>query len=1453
MLRRTSFSLAKPAKLKGPSRLAKIKRNDKAISKRQSGGTKEAKPWSIRGAVTVHDDDEPQSKQRKDGAKRMVHGRAVGEKRIALPAKKIDSSTGAGLVYANARREFAVPEAEPPAEAEAPPMAYGQERSVAVGSNAASELPAEAEGLGLDEFETKASVEEVLTPQYEAMKYKNHRRDDRMKKWLAQNPEEPGIMPQAWWGYGMRDTNPHPLHDLSHEELAEYVSGTEYAELPEVKGLNQDYPRAPHNTEAIAQYTTGMEEGSPMLEEDWGEMPIEEPAKVFGSGGEAWLHEGEEKVKEKREKKPLYAAAASSPYDIDLTKPGAMEAYQEDQAEEQELQHEMAYTQIKNAPQYRAVSQMVWKDGKWVASRDPNVQRMVHPAFATDVQGVALATETVDPELDVGKHGDGGYAEELQRFAAMTQSSAGMEADADQDPQADPNLISALEGDPLPGERVAPEPQRALSDGGDDAAAADVLTPQPYISAEAEEVEPLSYGGNRESWEKADFVGLMSVPGEAVDDPAAAAAAAAAAEGLKNGVPVNALDTRQVVDPEAVTTEHEHHVFSGLYPRLEGTPMTPFEKQRLARCLEMHQKKGVPLAYKGVNPYATNAFVRRRWTKTHAYRADDDLGRKHDLAVEFRLRQKLKLKYDVDQRLKPMYRLNNREVAKGSVYYYYQGRGVLSDLGTKTMQVYRANRDDLCFHKTYMKDGALSGAQDGWKHYGATKWTSQMNEAWQAGMYGRVNAPHADMTAVSTYMSKKAFLAWNEGERLRRETLHNEWQEKKRAEKERAYRLRMGLDAPTEAEARQQAAAAAAEKKVEAMRMDRPAPDVLEMSYLEATDEDSKYQVPGDLKAKEDMRATYGRNPWLPSVRYAVWARMVGKHHKAIKEEDLQLRGTGFYNYKYQGDTHTDVRDTHFRMKRGVFDELKWTGGAGPEHVNEGMWDAYNRPVSSDNFLTAERHFAPDELPTSGPSRAISNDLMKYEDDMPEFAFKPVFAQKATVPADTQEVFDWGEARPSTPAPGALKRQARAFSTAALPRRGALRSQRRHRFHLESEEAPIPDADSLKTRSNHCLVAAPAWPFRGTAGVVMTVDGVVQAGGGVLPGAIESVKALKAAGIPTVFYSGGYSEWAEAEFAQNLSQALNCEVTADEVVLAAGSIASHATGVNLKDASLLVIGPRGTVTRMSKLGFKNALSVEGLAKAFPSHLPRSAAAAGSEGSGKATYVVDGILIAGVPDDWASSMQACLDVLTSQDAVGTVEHLRELQNARQGCPVYTLDGRLVHATEHEVPRMSTGMFTASLEALYSKVNAGRSLSVNELGRRNDATQKYLEGRLADVAYLMGHTEPMTHIYNVTDNIDYDAVAACSFRDNYPSSGGRWWSVLLGSGVCKDGNTTAGIRTKFDLNRLQKLDDLGYVDRELLRHHLNDRAVDKLYHSLPMFVADLLKTEYQTPPTPGAASA
>eukprot|EP01061_Rhynchopus_euleeides_P019474 TRINITY_DN31992_c0_g1_i1.p1 TRINITY_DN31992_c0_g1~~TRINITY_DN31992_c0_g1_i1.p1 ORF type:complete len:1377 (+),score=380.48 TRINITY_DN31992_c0_g1_i1:329-4132(+) len=1254
---------------------------------------------------------------------------------------------------------------------------------------------------------------------------------------------------------------PHPTFDVSTEEIQDYIAGTEYAELPEVHGKNEDWPRLPKETDAVVSNTTGMEDTTATFEENF-----DQKRDLFGSTAPSWITE------------PAYAGDGE--YDIDLTKPGAEEAFKNDMrglSEEYEMQH----AHIQQTTSYQATRQMKWVNGKWVPTRDPQFKPMPHPAFAP------VGVDLMEADVDLGPTGDGGLSSELARFASLTQSHAGAEDDAE-NPWASPNLALEREGDPLPVEESYPQ-EDGLTAIGDGNSASTVQSAMPVAQIDTDLREPMmqerlqeamfdtftspgnpdqrhidgagalpdipldsdmqlqSTGEQTKGWRSANFLKIRTGREEE-------SVARGKIHGMKFGVPVDALDTTRIVDPKTLHTEHENHVFSGLYPRDPSSEMTDFERERLARCLEQHQKKGLPLAYPGVNPFANNAFLRRN--KTFRVHVDDQTGRKHDLSAEFRLRQKLKLGHDVAELNRPRYRITD----EGGKRHEPFGTTWWKTGKTSAMIVEETCRSEWApWNSGFVRDGK-------WKYYGDNPFDATVSVDAQSGFMADGVHRRTALDFSFEVLPPRQYEAYQRAQRLEREVRYQDSLHRQRIKKEHEYKVRMGLveeDQPSAAESL---------PNVEVMRVKEP--DTQEVEYESMKLDDPEVQAeeyPAYIKPNEDMKSIYGHDPWRTPVRYSAW-REFGVHFKDIPEEYLQLRGTGWHDYATIGPIQAE--NMRLRQKLAYLDSMKWN--MRPEH-KEKLFKHFRTLVSSNNYLSKQGIDFKSLVGVVGPQRYTVNDTLAREGKRADFLFESRFVKPMSLPDDA-DVFNWdltgsSEGGEGTPAPleasatspkaSTLAKQARQYTTSSAAGglggmrmlraagRGVARGQRLTRYeqrrgHLSQrralEEPEIPPHQRLSHRAQYPADVPESWPLKGTAGVAMTVDGVLQRGGAILPGVSQAVKLLHANDVPTIFVSSGYPEWTEEGFAQNLSEALGVTVSKEEVVLGSRSLLSH-IGHHIREHPVLVIGPKGCVAQLRNDGFRKAVGVDGIAQSFPHHVPRKWKGVlpppRPEGP-TPTYAIEDILIVGEPDDWQSALQVCVDVLSSKARAGSTDTLRGIHDTEQGCSVMVTDERLVFSGSHEVPRLAAGAFLESLKALYAATNAGRSLTVQSYGRMNPSAQEYVERRLQSVATNMGHEGPMTHIYSVTDNLHHDCAAVGAYRDTNHS---KWWSVLLGSGVTNDdGNRVVGVRTRMELVEAQQAAVRSYADGERLRFYLNDRRADAAYEALPLFVSELLNTPY-----------
>eukprot|EP01062_Namystynia_karyoxenos_P028851 TRINITY_DN21793_c0_g1_i1.p1 TRINITY_DN21793_c0_g1~~TRINITY_DN21793_c0_g1_i1.p1 ORF type:complete len:1533 (+),score=383.21 TRINITY_DN21793_c0_g1_i1:556-4599(+) len=1333
----------------------------------------------------------------------------------------------------------------------------------------------------------------------------------------------------TWIGSGMRAWMVHPMHDLTTEELQEYVQGSEYAELPEPARRDPVWPREePDDLTMVDSRRTGFEADGESIHEVWDrEMRAAARSSPKATTG-----------------------TASGHYDLDLTQQRSA-GHLESTAFDDGLEPVAAHAPIAGAQftgqQRRQTMHMRWHGGRWVpAPHDTLPPPLPHVSQAEFVNSPIVGTEVVDESLDLGPTGDGGYSRELARHAAQMQVSAGAEdafaevfdprpgaAAAAQEGiavQVPPNAAGPLTGmtsEPRPpradcppqvwetdAERLAHHMIRNPGEGVQKGqflraqhgwihtedrprvltatAVADDETAEGSGEGAQAAAQPASDADagqplQQESWEATDFfspsTNLMEVPGEGDDEGGWGDEAAGVAAGearTVNGVPVDALDARVVVPPELVRDEHEDRVFSGLYPRRSGEEMTEFERMRLARCLEQHQKHGVPLGYDGVDPFSNNAFVRRR--NPWIYKADDDAGRKHDLAVEFKMRQQSKLGHDVDRATRPNVRLPDDESDHPGLYsgQLQEAQRSFPILATVT---------DLSAMKL-LSEGLLQPNGDNpYRHYGNTTLIPQPDMKFTTLVNRTINRVEGRDQTYRGYTAPERVAARREAELLSREVAFEKRRQADRARKEQAYRVRMGL-----APAADTAEPAEDAGELAQMRSAPPEPQAVEMAALEHEDDDTRMQAMPNLRSHPDERSVYGRTPWKEDVRYTVWA-MLGVHWRDLDAERLQLRGTGFYDNRHGVEMKATRPNTLARIEAMGWDSLT-------DQTRDEMWEHFRSPLSKGHHLMKPGR----EFPRAGPARETVNDLTVRRDgeQPPSWAFPGRLRHgEAEAAVRAPAVYDWrtgigsgapyapdpillsaappagaaaaeeqGEAVPVpvparlTPRPRVLRAQAAAYHSAAAARsaRGRRRALRRACRWIRSgatgqglgqhDGAPLSTAP-LRVRAQWPCEPAAGWPADGSAAVVLGIDGVIHRGGAVLPGAGAAVGALLQARVPTVFYADEFSGWSEEALAQDLGAALGVPVPGDSVLLAAPSLLREAMQ-QFADDPVLVIGPAGAADAARAGGLRNPVTPEALAERFPHYVPsrwhgRQPPAGAAEGPRPSLYAhpgpaeappdfrVAGIAVLGEPQCWYTALQLCLDVLRAQRGAPRGPSGLLEPSAPQACPVFACSTRLLRAGSHSVPRLGTGAFLAALRALYREVSA-RDLVVTPTGRPSPAAFAHLEWHLEALCGSMHPGgAPLTHIYHVGDSVADDVAACGAYRD---AGARRWWSVLVGTGVSPSGNSVLGRTGWEDLAGAQMPDSLGIPERERLHRLRQERRLDAAYQTLGMFVAELLDLEY-----------
>lgn len=319
--------------------------------------------------------------------------------------------------------------------------------------------------------------------------------------------------------------------------------------------------------------------------------------------------------------------------------------------------------------------------------------------------------------------------------------------------------------------------------------------------------------------------------------------------------------------------------------------------------------------------------------------------------------------------------------------------------------------------------------------------------------------------------------------------------------------------------------------------------------------------------------------------------------------------------------------------------------------------------------------------------------------------------------------------------------------------------------------------DSLPPRREHM---PPAWPLHGTAGFVLDIDGVVLRSRDIIEGSDDAIRQMIALRIPFLLMTNGGGK-SEADKAKELSDILQCDIHADQVILAHSPMSLLAP--RYENDVVLIGGPLASVEVAKGYGFKRAKSFLQFQAEHPELVPLRKWHAGEPAPAKALTLpyqpVAAIFQFSDPYDSFSDIQVALDVLTSPYGLigGSVV------SGSQTVPFYFGADDLVYASKAPLPRLGGGAFREMLSAVYESVT-GENLHVTPYGKPRAIAYAFAEQRLKALSQRLGwDPSEMRAISMVGDNLDTDIIGA-------NARGGSWLSVQVLSGI---GNAQAATRT------------------------------------------------------------
>jgi len=282
-------------------------------------------------------------------------------------------------------------------------------------------------------------------------------------------------------------------------------------------------------------------------------------------------------------------------------------------------------------------------------------------------------------------------------------------------------------------------------------------------------------------------------------------------------------------------------------------------------------------------------------------------------------------------------------------------------------------------------------------------------------------------------------------------------------------------------------------------------------------------------------------------------------------------------------------------------------------------------------------------------------------------------------------------------------------------------------------------------------------------GICFDVDGVLATGTVGIPAAPRAFKKLVDERghlrIPVAFVTNSLNR--ASDRAAQLSGILGVDVSTQMLIQAPGPLEIFD---ELHKKFCLVVGQGELPEISAELGFKNVCTIEDVAEAYPlldmvDHDNRKEVAA--HGYVETDFPrIEAICLLGEPKKWESSLQLCVDVLTSDGKPNQPpEHMSE-----KHIPVIACNMDLQFKDRAALPRYGHGAFLVCLEALYEKVSGNELQYTALVGKPSEITYRFAEHVLTRESRKLGYTEPLKTMYLVGDAPMTDIVG-CNLYQLY----------------------------------------------------------------------------------------
>jgi HAD superfamily hydrolase (TIGR01456 family) len=273
------------------------------------------------------------------------------------------------------------------------------------------------------------------------------------------------------------------------------------------------------------------------------------------------------------------------------------------------------------------------------------------------------------------------------------------------------------------------------------------------------------------------------------------------------------------------------------------------------------------------------------------------------------------------------------------------------------------------------------------------------------------------------------------------------------------------------------------------------------------------------------------------------------------------------------------------------------------------------------------------------------------------------------------------------------------------------------------------------------------------------IDGVLLQGRKVIPQAKTALNLLRKKNIPFCILTNG-GAMMEEEKATALSQALDCEINGNQVILSHTPMKSLVPKYGEKE--ILIIGPDTCKAVATKYGFSRITTPSELVEKNPDLWP-FIKSHGREHQDLEEIQFSAIMMMHDSPDWGRDMQIMMDALRGVD--GKILH----EASQQSIPIYFSNSDLLWRAHHNRLRFAQGSFRHCFESLYHRLT-GDSLTFTAFGKPTNATFTYANQVLKKLSGR-GHFDA---VYMVGDNPAADILGANDF-------GRPWHSMLVKTGV------------------------------------------------------------------------